>query len=88
MALTRSVAFDYGASGIRCNAVAPGLVETRATEPVLADPERRAWLTSKILLGRPGQPADIASAVLYLASDESSFLTGQTIVVDGGRLIS
>ena len=88
VALTRSVAFDYGASGIRCNAVAPGLVETRATEPVLADPERRAWLTSKILLGRPGQPADIASAVLYLASDESSFLTGQTIVVDGGRLIS
>lgn len=88
VALTRSVAFDYGSRGIRCNAVAPGLIETPATEPVLADPERRAWLTSKILVGRPGQPSDIANAVLYLASEESAFMTGQTIVVDGGRLIS
>lgn len=88
VALTRSVAFDYGSRGIRCNAVAPGLVETPATQQVLADPERRAWLTSKILVGRPGQPSDIANAVLYLASDESAFMTGQTIVVDGGRLIS
>lgn len=88
VALTRSVAFDYGAAGIRCNAVAPGLIETPATEAVLANPERRAWLTSKILVGRAGQPSDIASAVLYLASDESSFITGQTLVIDGGRLIS
>ncbi len=88
VALTRSVAFDYGSRGIRCNAVAPGLIETPATEPVLADPERRAWLTSKLLVGRVGQPSDIANAVLYLASDESSFLTGHTLVVDGGRLIS
>jgi len=88
VALTRSVAFDYGSRGIRCNAVAPGLIETPATEAVLADPERRAWLTSKILVGRAGQPSDIANAVLYLASDESAFMTGQTLVVDGGRLIS
>lgn len=88
VALTRSVAFDYGAAGIRCNAVAPGLIETPATVAVLADPERRAWLTSKILVGRAGQPSDIANAVLYLASDESAFMTGQTLVVDGGRLIS
>ena len=88
VALTRSVAFDYGSRGIRCNAVAPGLIETPATEAVLADPERRAWLTGKILVGRAGQPSDIANAVLYLASDESAFMTGQTLVVDGGRLIS
>ncbi len=88
VALTRSVAFDYGSAGIRCNAVAPGLIETPATEAVLADPERRAWLTSKLLVGRAGQPADIANAVLYLAGEESAFMTGQTIVVDGGRLIS
>lgn len=88
VALTRSVAFDYGPAGIRCNAVAPGLIETPATVAVLADPERRAWLTSKILVGRTGQPSDIANAVLYLASDESAFMTGQTLVVDGGRLIS
>jgi len=66
----------------------PEYMSTPATEAVLADPERRAWLISKLLVGRAGQPADIASAVLYLASDESSFMTGQTLVVDGGRLIS
>lgn len=88
VALTRSVAFDYGSVGIRCNAVAPGLIETPATEAVLADPERRAWLTGKLIVGRAGQPTDIANAVLYLASEESAFMTGQTIVVDGGRLIS
>ncbi len=88
VALTRSVAFDYGSAGIRCNAVAPGLIETPATEPVLADAERRDWLTSKILVGRAGQPADIPNAVLYLAGDEAAYMTGQTIVVDGGRLIS
>ena len=87
-ALTRSVAIDYGAQGIRCNAVAPGVIETPATAPVLADPERRAWLVSKLLVGRLGQPRDIAYAVLYLASDESSFMTGQVLVVDGGRMIS
>jgi len=88
VALTRSVAMDYGASGIRCNAVCPGLIETPATAPVLADPERRQWLTSKLLVGRIGRPEDIAQAVVYLASDESSFMTGQTLVVDGGRLIA
>jgi len=88
VALTRSVAFDYGSDGIRCNAVAPGLIETPATEPVFADPQRREWLISKILVGRAGRPSDIANAVLYLAGEESAFMTGQTIVVDGGRLIS
>lgn len=87
ISLTRSVAFDYGRDGVRCNAVAPGLIRTRATEPVFADPERTEWLTGKIVLGRAGEPADIANAVLYLASEESSFVTGQTIVVDGGRQI-
>ena len=84
--LTRSVAMDYGAQGIRCNAVCPGLVETPATEPILA--QRRAWLAGKLLVGRTGQPVDIANAVLYLASTESSYVTGQTLVVDGGRLIA
>jgi NAD(P)-dependent dehydrogenase (short-subunit alcohol dehydrogenase family) len=88
VALTRSVAMDYGGQGIRCNAICPGLTETPATAPVLADPERRRWLESKLLVGRVGQPEDIARGVLYLCSDESSFMTGQTLVVDGGRLIS
>jgi NAD(P)-dependent dehydrogenase (short-subunit alcohol dehydrogenase family) len=88
VALTRSVAFDYGSQGIRCNAVCPGLTETPATAPVLADAQRRKWLTEKILVGRIGRPDDIAAAVLYLASDESGFVTGQTMVVDGGRQIA
>lgn len=86
--LTRSVAMDYGARGIRCNAVCPGLIQTPATEPLLADPGRRQALTSRQLLAQIGQPEDIARAVLFLASDESSFITGQTLVVDGGRIIA
>lgn len=88
VALTRSVAFDYGKNGIRCNAVAPGLIRTPATEPVFRDRDRLDFLTGKLLVGRPGEPEDIAEAVLYLASEESGFMTGQTLVVDGGRMIA
>lgn len=86
--LTRSVAMDYSRHGIRCNAVCPGFIETPATAPLMGDAERVAFLTSKLLVGRPGQPADIAAAVLYLASDDAAFMTGQTLVVDGGRSIA
>ncbi|WP_187437857.1 SDR family NAD(P)-dependent oxidoreductase [Actinomadura decatromicini] len=88
IALTRSIAFDYGKEGIRCNAVAPGLTRTPATDPVFRDQERLDFLTDRLLLGYAGEPKDIAEAVLYLAGDESRFMTGQTIVVDGGRLIA
>jgi NAD(P)-dependent dehydrogenase (short-subunit alcohol dehydrogenase family) len=88
VALTRSVALDYGSQGIRCNAVCPGLVQTPATVSLLADPERRRLYEQKQLLGRFGDPTDIASAVVYLASDDASYVTGQTLVVDGGRLIA
>jgi NAD(P)-dependent dehydrogenase (short-subunit alcohol dehydrogenase family) len=88
IALTRSVAFDFGKQGIRCNAVAPGLTETPATEAVFRDPARMEFITSKLVLGRAGTPDDIASAVLFLASPESGFMTGQTMVVDGGRQIA
>lgn len=88
IALTRSIAFDYGGQGIRCNAVAPGLTRTPATDPVFRDQDRLDFLTGKLLVGRPGEPEDIAEAVLYLAGDESGFMTGQTLVVDGGRTIA
>lgn len=88
LGVTRSVAFDFGKQGIRCNAVCPGLVRTPATEPLFGDPERVEWLTSKIVVGRVGAPTDIANAVLYLASEESSFMTGQELIVDGGRTIA
>ncbi|HEY1831404.1 MAG TPA: SDR family oxidoreductase [Acidimicrobiales bacterium] len=87
LSLTRSVAFDFGGQGIRCNAVCPGLTRTPATAPVLADDERRNFVLERIILGRIGEPSDIAEAVLFLASEEASFMTGQMIVVDGGRSI-
>lgn len=86
--LTRSVALDYGSQKIRANAVAPGTIETPAIAAILGDPARREYYASKILLGRIGQPEDIANAILFLASDESSFMTGQIMVVDGGRTIT
>lgn len=86
VALTHSVAKDFGKDGIRCNGVAPGLVETPATAPVLADPVRMRTMDHS-LVGRPGQPEEIASAVLFLASTDAAFMTGQTMVVDGGRLV-
>jgi NAD(P)-dependent dehydrogenase (short-subunit alcohol dehydrogenase family) len=88
LALTRSVALDYGARGIRCNSVAPGLIDTPAIAPVRADPERLAWVTGKLVVGRIGQPVDVANVVLFLASDEANFLTGECVVVDGGRLLT
>ena len=88
IALTRSVALDFGGQGIRCNSIAPGLIDTPTIAPVKADPERLAWVTSKLVAGRIGQPVDIANVVLFLASDESNFLTGECIAVDGGRLLT
>jgi NAD(P)-dependent dehydrogenase (short-subunit alcohol dehydrogenase family) len=86
--LTKSVALDYGAQGIRCNCVCPGLIDTPASAPALADPVRREWHRNQLLLGRIGTPEDVAWAVVYLASDESAFMTGHALVIDGGRLVS
>jgi len=86
VALTRSVAYDFGKQGIRCNGVAPGLIETPATQDVFSDPARVGPIRAHLLLGRHGQPGEIAQAVLFVASDDAAYMTGQTIVVDGGRL--
>jgi NAD(P)-dependent dehydrogenase (short-subunit alcohol dehydrogenase family) len=82
--LTKSTAIQYASEGIRCNSVHPGLLETPMTEGILADPENREFRTSRIPLGRIGTSEDIAYGVLYLASDESSFVTGSELVIDGG----
>jgi NAD(P)-dependent dehydrogenase (short-subunit alcohol dehydrogenase family) len=86
LALSRSIAHDFGKDGIRCNNVSPGLVETPATAAVFANAERVAAIRDRLVVGRHGQPADIANAVLFVASDEASYMTGQTIIVDGGWL--
>ena len=83
--LTKSTAIQYAADGIRCNSVHPGVIETPMTTPIMLNtPEGRELNASRHPLGRFGQPEDIAYGVLFLASDESSFLTGSELVIDGG----
>jgi NAD(P)-dependent dehydrogenase (short-subunit alcohol dehydrogenase family) len=84
VALTRSMALDYAGRGIRVNCVCPGFVRTPFISALLADAERARRLTLLHPLGRLGEPDDIARAVLFLASGESAWMTGQSLVVDGG----
>lgn len=85
--LTRAMALDYASKGINVNVIAPGVIKTEMTKPFLADPKMREDLLGKTPVGRIGTPDDIAWAAVYLASEESDFVTGQTIVVDGGWTI-
>ncbi|MBI3603793.1 MAG: glucose 1-dehydrogenase [Nitrospirae bacterium] len=83
-ALTRCTALDYAKQGIRCNAVNPGLVNTPMAAPLINDPARLAQAMAAYPLGRPGTPEEVAKLVLYLASDESSWVTGGVFPIDGG----
>ena len=82
--LTRALAIDWAPDGIRVNAIAPTFIRTPMAEPMLADPAVLKAAQRRIPLGRIGAPADIANVALFLASDLSSLITGQTIAVDGG----
>lgn len=82
IALTKSVAREFASRGIRCNAVAPGYIQTEMTAKLSPDVTEK--LLNQIPLGKLGSPADVAGVCLFLASSESSYITGQTIVVDGG----
>jgi NAD(P)-dependent dehydrogenase (short-subunit alcohol dehydrogenase family) len=84
IALTRQLALELAPHGIRVNAIAPGLVVTPATEFLLQDPQLRERMLQKIPLQRFAQPEDIARVALFLASEESSYMTGSILVVDGG----
>jgi NAD(P)-dependent dehydrogenase (short-subunit alcohol dehydrogenase family) len=85
--LTREMALDYASKGINVNAIAPGIIESDMTLPMLADYSTKQTFLNNTPMGRIGTPEDIAYAAVYLASDESSFVTGQTLVVDGGWTI-
>jgi NAD(P)-dependent dehydrogenase (short-subunit alcohol dehydrogenase family) len=84
VALTRSQAEAWSAQGVCCNAIAPGVVRTPLTEQVFADPARVAAHAARTMIGRNGVPADFAGCAVYLASDASAAVTGQTLFVDGG----
>jgi cyclopentanol dehydrogenase len=82
--LTKVTALQYAKEGIRANSVHPGPIVTPMTERRRADPTIRALQISRIPMGRYGEPNEVAYGVLYLASDESSFVTGSELVIDGG----
>ena len=84
-ALTRSIATTYGRHGVRCNTVSPGHIET-ATNKASVSPEMSEAIVSHNLIPRAGRAEDLAEAVLYLASDAASFVTGQLISIDGGQM--
>lgn len=82
--LTKEMALDLGPKNINVNAIAPGIIETDMTQGFLQDENAKKGFLNKIPMGRIGKPLDIAYAALYLASDESDFITGEILVVDGG----
>jgi len=84
ISFTKSLAIDFGKAGIRANCVAPGPIATGANAERRKDPRWADFILDHTLLARTGVPEDIAAAVLYLASSESSYVTGTTLVVDGG----
>jgi len=84
--LTEVMAKEWGQHNIRVNAIAPGVIKTRLSEALWKDPEVGAQVERNMPLMRLGEPEEIAGAVLLLASDAGSYITGETIVIDGGRI--
>ena len=84
ISMTQTFAYEVGGQGIRCNAIAPGLIETKFAAAIVSNDDIRRRVVERTPLGRHGQPSEIAGAALYLASEASSFVNGHTLVVDGG----
>jgi len=88
ISMTKTLAYELGGSGIRINAIAPGLIETKFASAIVANPQLRDHIVGRTPLGRHGQPPEVAGAAVFLLSDAASFVTGTTIVVDGGATVS
>jgi NAD(P)-dependent dehydrogenase (short-subunit alcohol dehydrogenase family) len=84
LAMTREIAVEYARKGVRCNALCPGPIDTPLLAELLSDPERRQRRFVHIPMGRLGRAEELANAALFLASDDSSYMTGTSLVVDGG----
>jgi len=84
LSMTREIAVEYARRGIRANALCPGPIETPLLQELLSDPDRRARRMVHIPMGRLGRAEELARAALFLASDDASFMTGASLVVDGG----
>ncbi|WP_143529920.1 SDR family NAD(P)-dependent oxidoreductase [Salibaculum halophilum] len=82
--MVKSMAIEWGASGIRINSICPTFIRTPLTEATFDNPERVRWIEEKIKLGRVGEVADIMGAVVYLATPAAALVTGTSLVVDGG----
>jgi NAD(P)-dependent dehydrogenase (short-subunit alcohol dehydrogenase family) len=86
LAMTRQLAMEGRGHGIRANSIAPGMIVTPATAPVLEKPEVLAAVHEKLMVDRLGQPEDIALGAVYLCSDEAGYVTGTDLSIDGGAL--
>jgi NAD(P)-dependent dehydrogenase (short-subunit alcohol dehydrogenase family) len=84
LSMTREIAVEFARMGVRANALCPGPIETPLLQELLADPARRQRRLVHIPMGRFGQAEELANAALFLACDESSYMTGAALVVDGG----
>jgi NAD(P)-dependent dehydrogenase (short-subunit alcohol dehydrogenase family) len=84
--MTKSAAVQYAKDGIRVNSVHPGVMPPMRTSQASADPARRAQMLANVPMGREGRREEVGYAVLFLASDEASYITGTELVVDGGYL--
>ncbi|MEE4120767.1 MAG: SDR family oxidoreductase [Paracoccaceae bacterium] len=82
--MVKAMAIEWGGMGIRINTVCPTFVRTPLGEQTLADPAKRAWIESKIKLGRVGEVEDVMGAVVFLASDAAALITGSALMIDGG----
>ena len=85
---TKAIAVEYARRNIRCNCVNPGIINSGSIKPYLDDPQARKVLEERLPLARIGEPIDVANAVLFLASEESNWITGTILNVDGGKTAS